>query len=57
MDTALGTQPEQLPVDDPKIRAAQRTRLGELCDELVAEGADGMKHLRELELRAATWPE
>jgi hypothetical protein len=57
MDAALQTQPEQLPVDDPKIRAAQRSRLGQLCDELVAEGADGTKHLRDLESRAATWPE
>jgi hypothetical protein len=57
MATALETQAEQLPVDDPKVRAAQRGRLGQLCDELVAEGADGTKHLRDLELRAATWPE
>ncbi len=57
MDAALETQPEQLLVDDPKIRAAQRNRLGQLCDELVAEGADGTKHMRELESRVATWPE
>jgi hypothetical protein len=57
MEAAIATHPTQQPVDDPKLRAAQRKRLQQLHDELVAEGADGTAHLRELELRAATWPE
>ena len=45
------------PADDSKLRDAQRARLQQLRDELVAEGADGSKHLPELQRRADTWTE
>jgi hypothetical protein len=50
-------QAEQQPADDAKLRAAQRARLRQLRDELVAEGADGTTHLPQLQARADTWPE
>lgn len=56
METAITAYPTRQPVDDLKLRAAQRARLRWLHDELVAEGADGTAYLRELELRAAAWP-
>jgi hypothetical protein len=45
------------PADDAKLRDAQRARLQQLRDDLVAEGADGSKYLPELQRRADTWPE
>lgn len=57
MEPALAAQDKQQPADDPKLREAQRSRLRALHDELVAEGADGAKHLAELQARADTWPE
>jgi hypothetical protein len=57
MEAAIATHPESQPVDDPKLRDAQRARLQRLRNELVAEGADGSKHLSELQRRADTWPE
>jgi len=56
MDGAVATIAAQ-PADDPGLREAQRQRLRALRAELVAEGADGTAMLRELEQRAATWPE
>ena len=57
MEAAIATQAQQQPADDSKLRDAQRARLQQLHDELVAEGADGSKHLPELQRRADTWPE
>lgn len=57
MEAAIAMHTEPQPADDPKLRAAQRARLQHLCDELVAEGADGSKHLPELQRRADAWPE
>ncbi len=57
MEAATVTHTSQQPVDDAKLRDAQRARLRQLHDELVAEGADGSKHLPELQSRADAWPE
>ncbi len=57
MEAAIATHVNQQPADDPTLRDAQRARLSQLHDELVAEGADGSKHLPELQRRADTWPE
>jgi hypothetical protein len=57
MEAAIAMHANQQPADDPELRKAQRTRLRQLHDELVAEGADGSKHLPELQRRADTWPE
>jgi hypothetical protein len=57
MEAASAMHAEPQPADDPKLRDAQRVRLQQLRDELVAEGADGSKHLPELQRRADTWPE
>jgi hypothetical protein len=57
MEAATATHTGPQPADDPKLRDAQRARLQQLRDELVAEGADGSKHLPELQRRAGTWPE
>lgn len=57
MEAASAMHTEPQPADDPKLRDTQRTRLRQLGDELVAEGADGSKHLPELQRRADTWPE
>lgn len=57
MEAAAAPHIEQLPADDPKLRAAQRARLERLRDELVGEGADPSRHLPELQRRADTWPE
>ncbi len=57
MEAAITTHVEPQPVDDPKLRDAQRARLQQLRDELVAEGADGSKHLPELQRRSDAWPE
>lgn len=57
MEAATATHANQQPVDDAKLRDAQRERLRRLHDELVAEGAEGSKHLPELQSRADTWPE
>jgi Spy/CpxP family protein refolding chaperone len=57
MEAAIATHANQQPVDDLKLRDAQRARLRQLHDELVAEGADGSKHLPELQRRADAWPE
>ncbi len=57
MEAAIATHVSQQPADDPALRDAQRIRLSQLHDELVAEGADGSKHLPELQRRADTWPE
>lgn len=57
MEAAIATHVNQQPADDPTLRDAQRARLSQLHDALVAEGADGSKHLPELQRRAGTWPE
>lgn len=57
MEAAVTTQAKQQPADDARLRGAQRARLAQLHDELVAEGADGSKYLPELQRRANTWPE
>jgi hypothetical protein len=57
MESAVTTQAKQQPADDGKLRDAQRARLAQLHDELVAEGADGSKYLPELQSRADSWPE
>jgi hypothetical protein len=57
VEAAAASEPQQHPVDDPKLRDAQRARLQQLREELVAEGADGSKRLSELQRRADTWPE
>lgn len=57
MEAATTPHAGPQPADDPKLREAQRARLQQLRDELVAEGADGSKHLLELQRRADTWPE
>ena len=57
MEAAVLTQAKQQPADDPKLRAAQRARLQQLHNELVAEGADASKYLPELQRRADSWPE
>jgi hypothetical protein len=57
MEAAIATQAKQQPADDAKLRAAQRARLQQLRDELVAEGADATTHLPQLQARADTWPE
>ena len=57
MEAATTTQAKQQPADDPKLRDAQRARLRQLRDELVAEGADGTTLLPKLQARADTWPE
>lgn len=57
MEAAAAPHIEQLPADDPKLRAAQRARLEQLRDELVGEGADPSRHLPELQRRADAWPE
>jgi len=57
MEAAAAPRVEQHPADDPKLRDAQRDRLGRLRDELVAEGADPSKRLPELQRRADAWPE
>jgi hypothetical protein len=57
MEAAIATHVSQQPADDPTLRNAQRARLSQLHDELLAEGADGSKHLPELQRRADTWPE
>lgn len=57
MEAAIATHVSQQPADDPTLRDAQRARLSQLHDELVAKGADGSKHLPELQRRANTWPE
>jgi hypothetical protein len=57
MEAAIAMHVGPQPADDPKLRDAQRARLQQLRDELVAEGADGSKHLPELQRRADTWPE
>jgi hypothetical protein len=57
MEAAVATQVKQQPADDPKLREAQRARLRQLHDELVADGADGSKYLPELQRRADSWPE
>jgi hypothetical protein len=57
MEAAIATHVSQQPADDPTLRDAQRARLSQLHDELLAEGADGSKHLPELQRRADTWPE
>ncbi len=54
---ASASHAEQHPADDPKLRDAQRARLAELRDDLVAEGADPSKRLPELQRRADAWPE
>ena len=57
MEAAAAPEPPQHPADDPKLRDAQRARLQQLREELVAEGADGSKRLSELQRRADPWPE
>jgi hypothetical protein len=57
MEAAAAPHVEQHPVDDPKLRDAQRARLARLRDELVAEGADPSKRMPELQSRADAWPE
>lgn len=56
MEAAIA-QAKPQPADDAKLRDAQRARLRQLRDELVAEGADGVTHLSQLQARADTWPE
>jgi hypothetical protein len=56
MEAATATHEKQ-PADDAKLRDAQRARLRQLRDELVAEGADGTKLLPHIQGRADTWPE
>ena len=57
MKPALATDDQHQPADDAKLRDAQRERLRQLRDELVADGADGTAHLAQLEARADNWPE
>jgi hypothetical protein len=57
MEAATTSQAVPQPADDPKLRDAQRERLQQLRDELVAEGANGSKYLPELQRLADTWPE
>lgn len=57
MEAAAASHAEQHPADDPKLRDAQRARLEQLRNELLAEGADASKCLPELQRRADTWPE
>jgi hypothetical protein len=57
MEAATATHAKQQPADDAKLRDAQRARLRQLRDELVAEGADGTKLLPQVQARADTWPE
>jgi hypothetical protein len=56
MEAATATQAKQ-PADDAKLRDAQRARLRQLREELVAEGADGTTLLPQVQSRADTWPE
>jgi hypothetical protein len=57
MEAAAASHTEQHPVDDPKLRDAQRARLEQLREDLLAEGANPSKRLPELQRRADTWPE
>ncbi len=57
VEAAFATHAKQQPADDAALRDAQRNRLRQLRDELVAEGADGTTGLRELQARADAWPE
>jgi hypothetical protein len=57
MEAATTSHAIPQPADDPKFRDAQRERLQQLRDELVAEGANGSNYLPELQRRADTWPE
>ncbi len=57
MEAAIPIQAMNQPADDAKLRDAQRARLRQLREELVAEGADGTASLPQLQAHAASWPE
>jgi hypothetical protein len=57
MEAAIAIQAKQQPADDAKLRDAQRARLRQLHEELVAEGADGAASLPQLQAHADAWPE
>jgi len=57
MEAAIAMHAKQQPADDARLRDAQRARLRQLREELVAEGADGTTSLPQLQAHADSWPE
>jgi hypothetical protein len=57
MNTAVASPATSQPADDAGLRIAQRARLSQLRNELLAEGADATKCLPKLQARADTWAE
>ncbi len=57
MEAAIAMHAKQQPADDARLRDAQRARLRQLREELVAEGADGTTSLPQLQAHVDSWPE